>query len=590
MDYSRLSGFAQHFQGRRRIGPLKACAIVLVTCLAGCGGGGGDSRGDQPGSPNPGDVPGTGTAVPDTTPPATPAGLSATSSTPTAIDLAWNAATDDKEVTGYKVYRAETAIATVTATSYRDASLSSATQYCYVVTATDAASNESAPSAQACATTAVPPDTTAPTLISTTPKNNDADIHLGATITAEFSEALSAATLNTSTFTVSDANKNTVSGAVTYSGTTATFSPNEILAPMETYTATLATGIQDLAGNALSTQTWTFKTGLPSFQLTAIGEDPPSAEDDLFTLLNDLNEKGEVAGEAVRTRAVNGQAVQESIAFLWRDGNLIDLGALNPLVKDSRSQGINDGSEVAGWSYPGDTGTPAFIARQGTIAPIGLEDAFAINNAGQIVGFLTRVQNDEVVSVAVIWQAGQLTDLPGLANPWNINQAGDVVGFSYVDDFPQATLWKNGLATPLGMLTGALSSDAFDTNASGQIAGVSYFAPPASTTTYERAVLWQSSSMIELTRSANAHESSTAYGLNDRGDVVGRSGTVGYRAVLWLKQSVHDLNDLIAADDPLKSYVTLVEAREINNRGQIIVQGADSRRQGSYSGYLLTPR
>ncbi|HEU4691596.1 MAG TPA: hypothetical protein VFS23_24705, partial [Vicinamibacterales bacterium] len=251
---------------------------------------------------------------------------------------------------------------------------------------------------------------------------------------------------------------------------------------------------------------------------------------------------------------------------------------------------INDKSEVAGWSYPGDSGTPAFIARQGTITPIGLEDAFAINDAGQVVGFLTRVQNSEVVTVAVIWQAGQLTDLPGLANPWNINQAGDIVGFSYVGDYPQATQWKNGLATPLGMLAGAFSSDAFDTNESGQIIGVSYFAPPTSTTTYERAVLWQSSRMVELPRAASTHESSTAYGVNDRGDVVGRSGTEGYRAVLWLKQAVHDLNDLIAPDDPLKSYVTLVEGREINNRGQIIVQGADSRRQGSYSGYLLTPR
>ena len=557
--------------------------LLAVTCLAGCGGGG-DSRGAQAGPPDPGTPPGTGTAVPDTTPPAAPVGLSATASASTAIDLTWNAASGE-EVASYKVYRAGAAVATVAATSYRDTALSSATQYCYVVTATDAANNESAQSTQACATTAPPPDTTPPTLISTTPKNNDSDIPLDAAIAVEFSEALNASTLTASTFSITDANKSAVTGALTYSGTSATFTPNDLLAPMETYTATLTTGIQDPAGNALSPQTWIFKTGLPSFQLTAIGEAQQS--EDVFTLVNDLSEKGEVAGEAVRTRAVSGQ---ESIAFVWRDGTLIDLGALNAVVKDSRAQGINDRGEVTGWSYPGDTGTPAFIARQETIAPIGLEDAYAINDAGQIVGFLTRVQNGEAVTAAVIWQAGQLTELAGLANPWNINQAGDVVGFSYVDDFPQATLWKKGLATPLGMLAGALSSDAFDTNANGQIVGVSYFAPPKSTTTYERAFLWESSRMVELPRAASEHDSSTAYGLNDRGDVVGRSGTEAYRAVLWLKQSVHDLNDLVAAEDPLKSYVTLIEAREINNRGQIIVQGADSRRPGSYSGYLLTQR
>lgn len=578
----RAREFAKWFQGVRRIGALHACAL-LVACLAGCGGGGGSPR-TQSGPSDPGIPPGTGAAVPDTTPPSAPVGLAAVASASTTIDLTWSAVSGE-EVASYKVYRAGTAIATVTATSYRDATLSASTQYCYVVTATDAANNESAQSAQACVTTPPPPDTTPPTLLSSLPRNNESDVDLGTTITVEFSEALKGATIDASTFTVNDENKNRVTGTITYSGTTATFTPSDNLVPLETYTATLTTGIQDLAGNALAAQTWSFKTGRPIFQLTAIGESQQG--EDVFTLVNDLNEKGEVAGEAIRTRAVSGQ---ESIAFVWRDGALIDLGSLNPLVKDSRSQGINDRSEVTGWSYPGDTGTPAFISRQGTIAPIGLEDAYAINDAGQIVGFVTRVQNSEAVTAAVIWQAGQLTELPGLANPWNINQAGDVVGFSYVDDFPQATLWKKGLATPLGMLAGAMSSDAFDTNENGQIVGVSYFAPPSSTTLYERAFLWESSRMVELPRSATAHDSSTAYGINDRGHVVGRSGAEAYRAVLWLKQSVHDLNDLIAPDDPLKDYVTLVEAREINNRGQIIVQGADSRRPGSYSGYLLTQR
>ena len=52
-----------------------------------------------------------------------------------------------------------------------------------------------------------------------------------------------------------------VSGTVTYSGTTATFTPSNILAASTIYTATITTGAKDLAGNALAANTvWSFTT------------------------------------------------------------------------------------------------------------------------------------------------------------------------------------------------------------------------------------------------------------------------------------------------------------------------------------------
>ncbi len=91
--------------------------------------------------------------APDTQPPAVPAGLRATVVGPTRIDLAWNAATDDVGVTGYRLYAAGSLVATlgnVTGTSRTNRPL---TTYSYTVAACDAAGNCSAQSAAAVATT-----------------------------------------------------------------------------------------------------------------------------------------------------------------------------------------------------------------------------------------------------------------------------------------------------------------------------------------------------------------------------------------------------------------------------------------------------
>ncbi|HUP53355.1 MAG TPA: FG-GAP-like repeat-containing protein, partial [Longimicrobiales bacterium] len=66
----------------------------------------------------------------------------------------WSAATDNVGVTGYRVYRDDVVLATVTGTSHVDATVAPATTYTYEVTALDAAGNESARSTAAEVTTA----------------------------------------------------------------------------------------------------------------------------------------------------------------------------------------------------------------------------------------------------------------------------------------------------------------------------------------------------------------------------------------------------------------------------------------------------
>ncbi len=89
----------------------------------------------------------------DTTAPSIPANLSAMAASSSQINLGWSASTDNVGVTGYKLYRGTQYLKTVTGTSASDAGLSANTQYCYQVSAVDAAGNESGKSVQQCATT-----------------------------------------------------------------------------------------------------------------------------------------------------------------------------------------------------------------------------------------------------------------------------------------------------------------------------------------------------------------------------------------------------------------------------------------------------
>ena len=108
-------------------------------------------------------------ALADTTAPTVPAGLSATSVNETTINLVWTAATDNIGVTGYRVYRTGSLLATLgNVTSYTDTGLRGATAYSYTVQACDALANCSDQSTAALATTPKLTTTTSTTVTTTT--------------------------------------------------------------------------------------------------------------------------------------------------------------------------------------------------------------------------------------------------------------------------------------------------------------------------------------------------------------------------------------------------------------------------------------
>ncbi|MCM1971194.1 glycoside hydrolase family 18 chitinase [Streptomyces sp. NPDC002812] len=78
-----------------------------------------------------------GGTTPTDTPPGAPGTPTASGVTDTGLTLGWAAATDDKGIKNYDVYRNGTKIATVTGTSYTDSGLTKGTTYGYTVTARD---------------------------------------------------------------------------------------------------------------------------------------------------------------------------------------------------------------------------------------------------------------------------------------------------------------------------------------------------------------------------------------------------------------------------------------------------------------------
>jgi hypothetical protein len=100
-----------------------------------------------------------------------------------------------------------------------------------------------------------------PKATATDPTNNLTGVSRDKQIAFTFNQAMNPSTLNTTTFTLKQGST-VIDGTVTYSGTTATFTPTHALAAGTAYTATVTTGAKNLAGTGLAADAvWSFTTG-----------------------------------------------------------------------------------------------------------------------------------------------------------------------------------------------------------------------------------------------------------------------------------------------------------------------------------------
>lgn len=127
------------------------------------------------------------------------------------------------------------------------------------------------------------PDTTPPTVASTSPVDGATGVSAYAPVRATFGEALDPATVTTATFELRDAADALVPATVAYDASTrtATLTPGVVLVNDAVYTATLVGApasprIQDVAGNALAADvTWSFTVAPPDLTPPSVSARSP---------------------------------------------------------------------------------------------------------------------------------------------------------------------------------------------------------------------------------------------------------------------------------------------------------------------------
>jgi probable HAF family extracellular repeat protein len=323
--------------------------------------------------------------------------------------------------------------------------------------------------------------------------------------------------------------------------------------------------------------------------LTLVASAAPTASHTRSYSITDL---GTLGGASSSASAINnrGQIVGSSSlsgdvsfhAFLYERGRMIDL---LPGSTDSFASDINNRGEVVGT-----LGDRAFLYRRGTVTLLGLggsrSNAFGINGRGDVVGWSELAGGPEFIFHAFLYRNGRTIDLtpslptegPDAANSiaQAINDRGVVVGESApVFAFPPRSspfLWRKGTLIDLNLaLSPSESASPLDINNARDVVGFSFdFALNENT-----AVLLRRGRLISL-------GPGVATSINNSGQVVGVIPGDGDGGFLWKNGTRTALNTL----SPPGSGWTDLSAEDINDRGQIVGGGIHN---GAFHAFLLSP-
>jgi probable HAF family extracellular repeat protein len=269
---------------------------------------------------------------------------------------------------------------------------------------------------------------------------------------------------------------------------------------------------------------------------------------DDYSLARAINERGQIVGASWG---------EYQHAVLWENDTITELAML-PDDDSSTALGINDRGQITG-SAGGPFNAPhAVLWDKDTVTDLGILDtwfdpslpvgrlgfshAYDINERGQVVGVSTTSTGVH----AVIWENGTITDLgtlPGdnYSEARGINERGQIMGLSgmWDDDCHagecNAVLWENGAITDLGMPI-TYFAEHYGINNRGQIvfASVQEYIPgwPG----FNRAILWDNGTITDLgALAAPGSGMSTAFGINDRGQIVGGAVDADGNAALWTR-------------------------------------------------------
>src|SRR5882672_29243 len=299
----------------------------------------------------------------------------------------------------------------------------------------------------------------------------------------------------------------------------------------------------------------------------------------------DLNRRGEVVG----MKTVAGM----TRAFRWRAGQFTDLhDTIDSASSYTQAVGINDRSYTLAVDWTNDS-FEGFLLRGTQVSPLTVVageqqvSPLDINNRGQII--IDTYGGPQSGSFLIDGDTvQQLEGVPGESDSMNaiaINERGAILGNMWLAGGSRAALWQDGATMDLGVIDGATASFAYDLNNRNHVVGI------VSIGGRSQAMHWRDGRMSLLPQ-LTQNQASGANSINDWGVIVGDTTILEPQfrstATLWLGKHVVELDNLIRADDPLKPFVHLDTANEINDRGDIVASGIDSRAPNEQTTYFLT--
>ncbi|HZW32870.1 MAG TPA: DUF3466 family protein [Isosphaeraceae bacterium] len=255
-------------------------------------------------------------------------------------------------------------------------------------------------------------------------------------------------------------------------------------------------------------------------------------------------------------------------------------GTLGNGVGNGTITGLNDSNQVVGTAYTAaPPGTPISSAND----HLGPQHAY-LSNGGTVTDLGLLGGSSPAATVIPGAWANETWVNPTLQGPQSaataINDAGQIVGTSSLPNgISHAFLYSAGKMTDLGGLPGYNFTTATAINASGAVVGYSTnsaVAPGVPTSAF----LYSDGKMTNLGDLPGGGNYSVALGINSQGTIIGDSNG---HAFVYQNGVMTDLNNLV----PTSSGFRLSMAQYINDAGQIVVQGIDSR--GVLNEYLLTP-
>lgn len=280
-----------------------------------------------------------------------------------------------------------------------------------------------------------------------------------------------------------------------------------------------------------------------------------------------INNAGQVAGTGTNGSAIlwNGDVATVLPAIGHHDSAtaINDQGIV--VGYDTAScHGCLSGHHAVEWNNP----TPENVSTDGG----ELNRANAVNNAGVVAGD-EYTKGNATRSHAVVWNNGQQISL-GTLNTYTysdataINNNGQVAGYlSGTGSLPtQAVLWNGTTPTVLDGLVQGANSQANAINDKGQVVGYS----DTETSRHRLAVLWNGTTATALPSLGGSN--SDALAINGDGDIVGYSTAAGSKqkqAVLWNGTTLINLNSYLTAGEIGAGWV-LEEATGINSNGAIV--------------------